>query len=91
MRKRRFLVAAVMVVGISHPAYAQPPSQSTAWCTGDCNRDDRVAVSELIRLFNIELGNASCSSCPDWCSPPCNIECFRMIEAVNHALYGCRR
>ena len=91
-RIRGLVIVAAALTAMTHAVHAQTLSGIAAWCTGDCNGDKRVTVNEIIRLIQIELGNASCSICPDWCSQmPCNIECFPFIEVVNNAMYGCPR
>lgn len=67
-------------------------------CPGDCNRDGRVALNELIRLVNVALGSAPLQACecPCECAPQCSDDgsCIHPavvmpFGAVYYALYGC--
>jgi hypothetical protein len=68
-------------------------------CPGDCNRDGRVTVNELITLSGIALGNlaAHACECPCGCGPMCHSDETVCIHpavvlpfgAVYYALYGC--
>lgn len=68
-------------------------------CQGDCNRDGKVAINELIAGVNMALYGASCVICFDTCarvedgvcvSPPnARVDINELIGAVNRALNGC--
>ena len=62
-------------------------------CVGDCDGDGAVRVEEIIRMVIIALnGDSSGDTCPhiaQWCAGSAvDISC--LVEAVNHALQGCR-
>lgn len=59
-------------------------------CTGDCGRDRRVAIGELIRGVNIALGLQPVSSCTQFdLNDDGSVSISELIKAVNHALNGC--
>ena len=61
-------------------------------CTGDCNDDGEVAVSELITMVNISLGNAQMSACRAGdMNGDGEITVNEIIAAVNNALGTCSR
>ncbi len=66
-----------------------PPIIGTS-CVGDCNGDGQVAINELIRGVNINLGNADVSTC---LAMDGNGDGFvainELIQAVNNSLNGC--
>jgi hypothetical protein len=58
-------------------------------CVGDCNGDG--AVSELITIVDIALGNLPISACVAGDSNgDCLITIDEIITAVNNTLSGCR-
>ena len=57
-------------------------------CTGDCNGDGAVTVSELIVAVNIVLGNADRNSCPAF-GAELTLTISDLITAVNSVLNGC--
>jgi hypothetical protein len=60
-------------------------------CVGDCNGDGAVAVSELITIVDIALGNLPISACVAGDSNgDCLITIDEIITAVNNTLSGCR-
>ncbi len=59
-------------------------------CVGDCNGDGEVAINELIRGVNINLGNADVSTCPAMDgSGDGEVAVNELIQAVNNSLNGC--
>ncbi len=63
---------------------------AAAQCVGDCNRDTRVAVGELIVGVNIALGERALADCPVFDrSGNARIEIGELLTAVNAALNGC--
>ena len=59
-------------------------------CTGDCNGDGEVVISELIRGVTIALGNNPVSNCPAFDrSGDGEVVVSEIIAAVNAALNGC--
>jgi predicted dienelactone hydrolase len=66
----------------------EPPGPPT--CTGDCNRDDKVAIAEVIVGVNIALGRQPLDNCPDVDRNAQNgVEISELITAVSNALKGC--
>lgn len=61
-----------------------------AACPGDCDGDERVSISELIRGVAIALGNAPIEQCePADGDGSGTITISELIMAVNRALNGC--
>lgn len=58
----------------------------TEACAGDCNRDGRVTVSEVLRGVALALGTGALP-CPAYRSGPVTID--QLVAAVDHALDGC--
>jgi ELWxxDGT repeat protein len=57
-------------------------------CTGDCDGDGAVTITELVRIVRLALGTPgdSCSiGTPDDAIPSISV----LMTAVNHALHGC--
>lgn len=83
-----YLAAVVSVLSAAAPR----PGFANAHCTADCNSDGRVAVNELIRSVNINLGIANLSTClradRDG-SGTVTIE--ELVAAVGRGLDGCSR
>ena len=72
-------------VAIAGACPTAPPS-----CTGDCNGDGMVLVSELISGVNIALGNQPVSVCPAFdASGNGQVEINELIAAVSNAQTGC--
>ena len=55
----RFLPAG-LVAGL---ALLLGTAAASAQCTGDCNRDGRVTVAELVRAVNVALGSTPIAMC----------------------------
>jgi hypothetical protein len=63
----------------------------TLTCTGDCDGSSDVAISEIITMVNIALGNAPLSACTAGDADGSGtIEINEIILAVNNALNGCQ-
>ncbi len=63
-------------------------------CTGDCDGNGDVTVSEIITLVNMALGTQTqLSACPDGIPPSITnvseVDIALIIQAVNNALNGC--
>ncbi len=59
-------------------------------CTGDCDGDGELSISELIRGVNIALGSASLNTCPGFDSDGNgNASINELVKAVSDALFGC--
>jgi hypothetical protein len=58
-------------------------------CTGDCDGDHVVSVSELITGVAIVLGNDSASGCPALENSAGQVDIAQLIKAVGNALDGC--
>jgi hypothetical protein len=63
---------------------------TTTPCVGDCNRDGRVTVEEIVRGVNIALGTSFVSTCraadPNGDSL---VTVEEIVRAVTAALRGC--
>jgi len=63
-----------------------------AWCTADCDKNDRVEVNELVRSVNVALGSSELRACE---SADRNVDGVvsidELVGGVNTALNGCRR
>jgi Papain family cysteine protease/Bacterial Ig domain/CARDB len=59
-------------------------------CAGDCNRDDRVTVDELVTGVNMALGTLPVDRCPDLDrGGDDNVTVDDLIAAVSNALGAC--
>ncbi len=73
------------------------PTPGPAACTGDCNGDGDVSISELVRMTNIALGISICgdgtvAACPAGdANGDCSITVEELIRAVGNSLNGCTR
>jgi photosystem II stability/assembly factor-like uncharacterized protein len=63
-------------------------SLQRAVCSGDCSGSDRVAISDLITLVNMALGDAQ-AACPNGVPSGADVTVALIIQAVNNALNGC--
>lgn len=65
-------------------------NSATAQCSGDCDGDSSVSISELIRGVNIALGQQSVDACPAFDgNTDGSVTINELIRAVNAALSGC--
>jgi hypothetical protein len=65
-------------------------AQASAQCVGDCDGNGTVAINELIRGVNINLGNADISTCTAMDqNGNGSVEINELIRAVNNNLRGC--
>jgi len=63
---------------------------AAAACTGDCNADGAVTVTELIKGVNIALETASLDSCPEFDANGDGAATVNeIVAAVNYALTAC--
>ena len=68
------------------------PVSSAGSCVGDCDRDGRIATSELIRGVGIILGQASVGICPVLDRDGSGVATIEeLLAAVTMALRGCPR
>lgn len=59
-------------------------------CTGDCNGDDRVTVSELVVGLSIALAEAKLSACPEFdVDRDGGVSINELRVAVNNAFTYC--
>jgi hypothetical protein len=59
-------------------------------CTGDCDGNGRVTISDLVRGVSIALGNAPLAACPAFdCAGTHQVPISCLIRGVNAALQGC--
>lgn len=66
------------------------PTRPLGPCVGDCNRDGRIAISELVRGVNIALAGATASDCaPLDRDDNGAVNVNELVAAVNAALNGC--
>jgi hypothetical protein len=79
-------------VGNLEAAPASPDAVTTAGpCTGDCDGSGDGAISEIITMVNIALGNLPLSACTAGDEDGSGtIEINEIIVAVNNALNGCQ-
>ena len=66
------------------------PTPTNVPCTGDCNGDGMVAISELITGVNIVLGASPVSACSAFADTTGVVDIARLITGVSNALNGCR-
>jgi hypothetical protein len=78
------VLAALALFGVLVPASAR------AVCTGDCNSDDDVSISELIQAVNISLGQSAVTTCPAIdADGDGEVEINELVAAVSGSLNGC--
>lgn len=59
-------------------------------CPGDCNRDGRTTVNEIVGLVNLALGSGDETACPAGdLDGNGEIAVTEIVAAVNAALHGC--
>ncbi len=58
-------------------------------CTGDCDRDNRVTVNEVVTGVQIALGNDATASCPAFECRPGDVQVDCLLKGVKNALRGC--
>jgi len=69
---------------------AAPGQRAAAACSGDCDGDGRVAISELVRAVGVALGNNPLSQCTAAdSSGDGNVSIAELIGAVGAALNSC--
>lgn len=86
MRVARGLVFGVALLLLA-PASATRPAET---CDGDCDRDARVTIDELVRLVTAVLdGNVAACSAGD-IDRDNAISVDEVVAAVTNALFGCR-
>ena len=60
-----------------------------AACVGDCGGTGTVAITDLITLVNIALGNAQASACPHGVPGGAEVNVALIVQAVGNTLNGC--
>ena len=66
------------------------PSPTLGYCVGDCDRNGRVEVDELVKGVNIALGNLDLSACRQFDTDGnLKVTVEELVRAVNSALNGC--
>ena len=59
-------------------------------CTGDCDGNGQIAISELVRGVNISLGRVSIGTCPSFDSDRSgSVSITELVRAVSDARFGC--
>ncbi len=83
---REAILTAAIAIGLaSMPALAGSPR-----CTGDCDDDKSVGISELVTMVNIALARAPIDACLNGDSNgDGEIQINELVLAVGHALDGC--
>jgi uncharacterized delta-60 repeat protein len=74
------------------PTWTPPPSATATpvLCVGDCDRDGRVTVDDILTMVNIALGNTSVTDClPGDANSDDTVTAEEILAAVNNALDGC--
>jgi len=74
----------------STPSPTPTPTMAVPPCTGDCDDDGKVTVTELVKGVNIALGLLSLDQCPSFnCDGTGEVTVDCLVKAVNAALNGC--
>jgi len=77
----------IAIFALSVVALQQP---SWACCSGDCNRDGRVDVAELMLGVDIVLAQSAPDTCPAYDRPAGGLPSVdALVRAINAALLGC--
>jgi hypothetical protein len=76
--------------GVSPTPTFTPTRTPPVPCTGDCNRDGRVTVTDILKMVNIALGDAPFSDCTEGdANDDERITVTDIITAVTNALGAC--
>ncbi len=74
------------------PSPTPTPTPQPLDCVGDCNKDGRVTVDEIVRGANIILGNRSLDFCPSLdLDGDERVDVTDLIKAINAAVEGCHQ
>jgi hypothetical protein len=83
----RSIAHALFVVAVSTAA---PVEGGIARCTGDCDDDKSVGISELITMVNVALGRDELTVCQNGDRDHNGVIAIEeLVRAVSHALEGC--
>jgi hypothetical protein len=83
----RSIAHALIVVAVSTAA---PAAAGIARCTGDCDDDKTVGISELITMVNVALGRDELAACQNGDRDHNGVIAIdELVRAVSHALEGC--
>jgi hypothetical protein len=63
--------------------------QQVAGCTGDCDGNGMVAITELILGVNIVLAIQQETACPAFANSQALVDIAQLMKGVNNALNGC--
>jgi hypothetical protein len=63
--------------------------QQVAACTGDCDGNGAVAITELIVGVNIVLAIQPETACPAFANAQALVDIAQLMKGVNNALNGC--
>jgi hypothetical protein len=74
---------------VSRTATASPTLTPAVPCVGDCSGGRRVAITDLITLVSIALGDVESSACVLGIPPGHAVDIAVIVRAVNNALAGC--
>ncbi|MGH7788929.1 MAG: alpha/beta hydrolase domain-containing protein [Candidatus Binatia bacterium] len=86
----RTRVAALMFALALLLCAPRPAPAAYGGCTGDCDGDRAVEVTDLVRGVNIALGSAAVDECPSLaCGDSGQVTIACLIKAVGAALEGC--
>ncbi len=89
LRMERFR-ASIAILLLAWLVSAAPSFAGVPRCTGDCDDDKSVAISELVTMVNIALGRAVVEVCDNGDSNgDGEIQINELVLAVKHALEGC--
>jgi hypothetical protein len=88
--RKTSLRVSIAVLPLALLIVATPSWAGVSRCTGDCNDDKAVTVSELVKMVNIALGRASVDTCANGDGDgDGEIVIAELVRAVRHALEGC--
>ena len=74
------------------PAAGGAPVAQTDSCPGDCDRDGRVTLSELVQVVNIGLGRRDLATCRNLDADDSGVATVdEMVLAVEKSMDGCPR
>jgi hypothetical protein len=90
MRQSPATIASVLLIAVLLAAAPRPVSAGTGTCTGDCNRDLRVVINELILAVDIALGGSLLAACLAADTDEDQVvRLNELITAVGNSLDGC--
>lgn len=90
----RRLCTALCALALLATVEARAGEPAPCPCSGDCNRDERATINEVVKIVGIVLGIAplSACACPGECQETTGAACILIVLPIGpvvHLLEGC--